>query len=104
MATDHRGYTDPVGDEAAANVDAERAARTGANPDVALHVADKYLAPIEYATAEEERTSYARDEHGRRTSISPWYDPAWTPGRRARPLSNREVANMLIALAPRLAA
>ena len=104
MATDHLGYVDPVGNEAAANVDNERLARTGINPDAALHAADKYLIPVEYLNAEEERTSYMRDEHGHRQSVAPWYDPAWTRHRRARPLRNSEVAAMLIALAPQLAA
>lgn len=103
MATEI-AYPDPTGDLAAANVDAERAARAGFDPDAALHAADKYLVPVEYLNAEEERTSYTRDEHGRRVSISPWYDPAWHKRRRARPLSNDELADMIAALAPRLAA
>ena len=97
-------YADPTGDLASANVDRERATRTGENPDLALHVADRYLLPIEYLTAEEDRTSYMRDEHGHRQSVAPWYDPAWTRKRRARPLRNSEVSEMLRALAPALAA
>ena len=104
MATDRLGYADPVGNTATANVDAERLARTGLNPDAALHAADTYLLPIEYLNAEEERTSYMRNEHGHRESVAPWYNPAWTRNRRARPLHNAEVADMIRALAPRLAA
>ena len=103
MATD-LPYADPTAWEAIANVDNERAIRAGLNPDAALHAADRYLLPVEYLNAEEERTSYMRDEHGHRESVAPWYDPAWTRNRRARPLRNNEVADMLIALAPRLAA
>lgn len=104
MATDHLGYADPVGDTAAANVDAERMARTGLDPDAALHAADKYLVPVEYLNAEEERTSYMRDEHGHRQSIAPWYDPAWHKRRRARPISNADAAAIIRAVAPHLAA
>ena len=104
MATEHRGYVDPTGDTAAANVDAERMARTGTDPDAALHAADTYLIPVEYTLAETAKTAYMRDEHGQRIGILPWLDPAWTRSRRARPLRNHEVADMLAALAPRLAA
>lgn len=97
-------YADPTAWEAIANVDGERAARAGLDPDAALHAADRYLVPVEYLNAEEERAAYMRDEHGHRVSISPWYDPAWHKRRRARPLTNADVAEMLIVLAPRLAA
>lgn len=113
MATDRFGigttarrpisYPDPTGDMAATRVDRERMARAGANPDAALHAADTYLPPLEYANAEIERTSYMRDEHGRRQSISPWYDPAWHKRRRARPISNADAAAIIRALAPHLA-
>lgn len=104
MATDRLGYADPVGNTATANVDAERAARTGLNPDAALHAADAYLIPVEYTLAETAKTAYMRDENGARIGILPYLDPAWTRKRRARPLRNGEVADMLRALAPRLAA
>ena len=97
-------YADPTGNTAAANVDAERTARTGIDPDAALHAADKYLVPIEYTLAEEAKTAYMRNEHGQRIGVLPWLNPAWTRKRRARPLRNHEVADMLAALAPRLAA
>ena len=104
MATEHRGYADPTGDVAAANVDVERMARTGTDPDAALHAADKYLIPIEYTLAETAKTAYMRDEHGQRIGILPWLDPAWNRSRRARPLRDSEVSEMLRALAPALAA
>ena len=104
MATDHPGYADPTAWTAIANVDAEREARAGLNPDAALHAADTYLIPVEYALAETAKTAYMRDEHGQRIGILPYLDPAWTRKRRARPLRNHEVADMLAALAPRLAA
>lgn len=104
MATDQLGYADPTAWTAINNVDAERLARTGTDPDAALHAADKYLIPIEYTLAETAKTAYVRDEHGQRIGILPWLDPAWTRSRRARPLRNHEVADMLAALAPRLAA
>lgn len=114
MATDRFGigntarrtisYPDPTGDMAATRVDRERRARLGLNPDAAIHAADKHLIPVEYLNADEEGRSYMRDEHGHRVSISPWYDPAWTRRRRERPLSNDEVIDLLITLAPALAA
>ena len=104
MATDHLGYADPTAWTAIANVDGERAAIAGLNPDAALHAADKHLVPVEYALAETAKTAYMRDEHGQRIGVLPWLDPAWTRKRRARPLRNHEVADMLAALAPRLAA
>ena len=105
MATDQLlHYSDPTGNTAAAHVDRERRARLGLNPDATLHAADKHLIPTEYLNAEEERTSYMRDEHGHRVSISPWYDPAWTRRRRERPLTNDEVVDLLITLAPALTA
>lgn len=104
MATDNTGYADPTAWTAIANVDGERAAIDGLNPDAALHAADTYLPPTEYAMAEIERTSYMRDEHGHRESVAPWYDPTWHKRRRARPLNNTELADMIAALAPRLAA
>ena len=114
MATDRFGigstarrpisYPDPTGDTAATRVDRERRAHLGLNPDAALHAADKYLIPIEYTLAEEAKTAYMRNEHGQRIGVLPWLDPAWTRKRRARPLRNGEVADMLAALAPRLAA
>lgn len=103
MATD-TPYADPTAWTAINNVDAERLARTGINPDAAMHAADTYLIPVEYTLAETAKTAYMRDEHGQRTGVLPWLDPAWTRSRRARPLRNAEVADMLRALAPRLAA
>lgn len=102
--SDQTPYSDPTADQDIANVDGERSAITGLNPDAALHAADTYLIPVEYLNADIERTSYMRDEHGHRESIAPWYDPAWHKRRRKRPLSNDDVAGIIRALAPRLAA
>jgi len=95
-------YAGPTGDAAASNVDKARDARAGIDPDAALHVADEYLIPPEYALAAVAKTAYSRDEHGQRTGVLPYLNPAWTHRRRARPLRNTEVAAIITALAPAL--
>lgn len=93
-------YADPTGNAAATHLDAQAAMRDGINPDLALHVADTHLPPIEFAIAQEAKNSYMRNEHGQRVSVLPYLDPDWSYRRRARPLRNSELADIVAALAP----
>lgn len=101
MAADRLPYPDPVGTQAASNVDRERALANGDDPDIAHQLAEAILPPPRPFYLD---TAGARTVNGGRTAIPPYSEVGPYGLVPDRPISNEQAAMAITQLSHLIAA